>query len=71
MPEYCCIYASIVFDFDVGEEGRVAEIGLSAGTDVVSVVGFVPASASSSGLLEGMLKTGWKHLNINIKLAPH
>jgi hypothetical protein len=50
-----------VLDFDVGEEGGIAEVGLAAGTDVVAVVGLVPPPSSTSALLKGVLQTGGKH----------
>lgn len=43
-----------MFDFDVGEEGWVAEVAFAAGTDVVSVVGFVSTPASAASGLVGV-----------------
>lgn len=54
-------YASVVFNFDVCEEGGVAEVGLATGTDVISVVGLISASSASTTLLKGMLETSGEH----------
>jgi len=59
-------YSAIVLNLDMREERRIAEIGFAAGTDVVSIVGFVPASPAAATLLEGMLQTGGKHINIQL-----
>ena len=55
-----------MLDFYVGEERRVAKVGLAAGTNVVAVVGLVAASAPTSTLLKGVLQTGGKHFNIQL-----
>jgi hypothetical protein len=54
VPKYQTNYSSIVLDFDMGEESRVAEIGLAAGTYIVSIIWLIAASSSSSAGLIGM-----------------
>jgi hypothetical protein len=50
-----------VFNFNMGEERRVAEIGFATGADIIAVVRFVSAPPTSTALLKGMLQTGWEH----------
>jgi hypothetical protein len=56
-----------VFDFDVSEEGRIAEIGLAAGTNIISVIGLISSSSASTTLLKWMLETGGEHDDNNNK----
>ena len=44
-----------MFDFNVGEESRVTEVRFAAWTNVVSVVGLIATSPSSSSLLKRVL----------------
>lgn len=37
-------YSSIVFGFDVSKESRIAEIGFATGTNIISIIGIIPAS---------------------------
>ena len=50
-----------MLDFYVSKESRVAEIGLPTGTNIISVVGFVASSSSSSSGLIGMFERSGKH----------
>jgi hypothetical protein len=59
-----------VFDFDMGEESRIAEVRLATGTYIVSVVGLVAASPSPSALLEGVLQTCREHHLLKISSLP-
>lgn len=54
-------YSPIVLYFDVSEKGRIAKIRFSARADVITVVGFVTTSPTTSTLLERMLEAGGKH----------
>lgn len=45
----------LVFVFDVSIECGVAEIGFTAGTDIISFSGFVPGSSFSFVLLNGRI----------------
>lgn len=58
-----------MLNFDMCEESRVAEIRFTAWADVVSIVGFVSSSSASATLLKRMLKTSWKHNNINLLIV--
>ena len=69
MPALNILYSSVVFNFDVGEECGVTQVGLSTRTNIISVVRLVASSASSSTRLIWMLKTAGKHLDYKYKTA--
>ena len=50
-----------MFDLDVREQGRVAQVGLPARADVVPVVWLVSAPPPAPRRLVRMLETGWEH----------
>ena len=70
MPVCQDVYPTVVFDFDVCEEGGVAEVGLATRANVVAVVGLIAPSATSSSWLEGVFKTGGKHQLYQIFMSP-
>ena len=53
----------------MSEESRVTEIGLSARTNIISVVRLVASSTSSPTGLIWMLETAGKHLDYKHKTA--